>query len=86
MGKAIYTSLLTRVPVAHATAWANKCLINVPILLMMRSHVSVVFDFQLSLSVCMHLYGRGNISNNGDICNELGKGRPRRPARPTTAY
>ena len=38
-----------------------------PKLLVMRFHVSVVVDFQLSLSVWMHLYGRGNISNTCDI-------------------
>ena len=58
------TTGLTRcvpiVPCKQTSVWE----MYVPILLAMRSHVSVILDFQLSLSVWMHLSGRGNISNN----------------------
>ena len=68
MGKAICTPRLTRcVPIAPCDC-VNKQVSD------KRAHIasdeiprSVVFDFQLSLSVWMHLSGRVNINNNGDI-------------------
>ena len=62
-------SILTRCVAIAPCDWVGKheCPGNVPILLEITSHVSGIFDFQLSLSVVMHLSGCGNICNNGGM-------------------